>query len=53
MHGASTGEVGQTVAAAYIAKEFKAAGLELIKGTTMNDYLFPIRSRKPPSIPPK
>ena len=38
--GRGTGEVGQTVAAAYIAKEFKAAGLEMIKGNTMNGYLF-------------
>lgn len=51
--GRGTGEVGQTVAAAYIAKEFKAAGLELIKGTTMNDYLFSYPLKKTTVNPSK
>ncbi len=51
--GRGTGEVGQTVAAAYIAKEFKAAGLEMVKGNTMNGYLFSYPLKKTTVNPSK
>lgn len=51
--GRGTGEVGQAVAAAYIAKEFKAAGLEMIKGNTMNGYLFAYPLKKTTVSPSK
>lgn len=51
--GRGTGEVGQTVAAAYIAKEFKAAGLEMLKGPTMNGYLFSYPLKKTTVNPSK